>query len=198
MKQVLFFIFLLKNKANNTNMFSMSIELLDKAIRRVPDFPKPGILFYDVTGIFVQPAAFKYCIDRMVELFKDKKIDAVAGIESRGFLLAAPFADRMGIPLVVIRKKGKLPGATYSCKYALEYGTAEIEVHKSDIEKGKNYLVIDDLIATGGTLTASKNLIEQGGGQVSDFFGVIGLPELNYEKILAPTHVTTLINYSGK
>ena len=198
MKPVLFFIFLLKNKANNTNIFSMSIELLDKAIRRVPDFPKPGILFYDVMGIFVQPEAFKYCIDRMVELYKDKKIDAVAGIESRGFLLAAPFADRIGIPLVVIRKKGKLPGATYSCKYALEYGTAEIEVHKSDIEKGKNYLVIDDLIATGGTLTASKNLIEQGGGQVSDFFGVIGLPELNYEKILAPTHVTTLINYSGK
>ncbi len=176
----------------------MTIETLDKAIRRVPDFPKPGILFYDVTGIFTNPDAFKFCLDKMVELYKDKKIDAVAGVESRGFLFAAPFADRMHIPLVVIRKKGKLPGAVYSCKYALEYGTAEIEAHKSDIQSGKNYLVVDDLIATGGTLTASRNLIEQGGGTVSDFFGVIGLPELNFEKALAPTKVTTLINYSGK
>lgn len=176
----------------------MTIETLDKAIRRVPDFPKPGILFYDVTGIFTQPDAFKYCINQMVEIYKDKKIDAVAGVESRGFLLAAPFAERMGIPLVVIRKKGKLPGATYSCKYALEYGTAEIEVHKSDIQAGKNYLIVDDLIATGGTLTASRNLVEQGGGSVSDFFGVIGLPELKYEETLAPTRVTTLINYGGK
>lgn len=176
----------------------MTIETLDKAIRRVPDFPKPGILFYDVTGIFTNPDAFKFCLDKMVELYKDKKIDAVAGVESRGFLFAAPFADRMHIPLVVIRKKGKLPGAVYSCKYALEYGTAEIEAHKSDIQSGKNYLVVDDLIATGGTLTASRNLIEQGGGTVSDFFGVIGLPELNFEKALAPTKVTTLINYGGK
>ncbi len=99
----------------------MNIETLDKSIRRVPDFPKSGILFYDVTGIFTNPEAFKFCIDRMVEIYKDKKIDAVAGVESRGFLFAAPFAERMGIPLVVIRKKGKLPGAVYSCKYALEY-----------------------------------------------------------------------------
>lgn len=175
-----------------------TIETLDKAIRRVPDFPKPGILFYDITGIFTQPDVFKYCVDRMVEIYKGRKIDAVAGIESRGFLFAAPFAERMGIPLVVIRKKGKLPGKTYSCEYALEYGTAVIEAHKADIQAGKNYLVVDDLIATGGTLTASKNLIEQGGGTVSDFFGVIGLPELNFEEKLATVRVTTLINYSGK
>lgn len=179
-------------------MYAMTQFDLDKAIRRVPDFPKPGILFYDVTSIFTNPKAFKYCIDRMVELYKDKKIDGVAGVESRGFLLAAPFAERLGIPMVLIRKKGKLPGATYSCKYALEYGTAEIEVHKSDIVAGKNYLVVDDLIATGGTLTAARNVIEQGGATVSDFFGVIGLPALNFEKVLAPTHVTTLINFDGK
>lgn len=176
----------------------MSIDILDKAIRRVPDFPKPGILFYDITGVFVKPEAFRYCIDQMVELYKNKKIDAVAGVESRGFLLAAPLADRLGIPMVLIRKKGKLPGDTYTCKYALEYGTAEIEVHKSDVEKGKNYLIIDDLIATGGTLTAARTLIEMGGAKVSEFFGIIGLPALNYEKVLAPTKVTTLINYEGK
>lgn len=174
------------------------LEMLDGAIRRVPDFPKPGILFYDITGALVNPKAFKFIVDKMVELYKDAKIDAVCGVESRGFLFAAPLAEKLGLPIVLIRKKGKLPGETYSCKYALEYGTAEVEVHKSDVEKGKNYLVVDDLIATGGTLVAARNLIEQGGGKVSDFFGVIGLPELNYEKVLAPSKVTTLINYSGK
>ena len=107
-------------------------------------------------------------------------------------------AERLGIPMLLIRKKGKLPGATYSCKYALEYGTAEIEAHKSDIQAGKNYLVVDDLIATGGTLTAARNVIEQGGGIVNDFFGVIGLPQLNYRKVLEPSTVTTLIDYEGK
>ena len=174
------------------------LELLDKSIRRVPDFPKPGILFYDITSVFVNPDAFKYCIDKMVEIYKDSKIDAIAGVDSRGFLFAAPLAEKLGIPLVLIRKKGKLPGDTYTCKYSLEYGTAEVEAHKSDIEKGKNYLVVDDLIATGVTLVAARNLIEQGGGTVTDFFGVIGLPELNYEKVLAPSKITTLINYSGK
>ncbi|WP_287048658.1 adenine phosphoribosyltransferase [Treponema sp.] len=176
----------------------MSVEILDKAIRRVPDFPKPGILFYDITGVFVNPEAFRYCIDKMTELYENSGIDAIAGIESRGFLLAAPLAERLGLPLVLIRKKGKLPGETYSCKYALEYGTAEIEVHKSDIQPGKKYLVVDDLIATGGTFAAAKSLVEAGGAEVFEFFGIIGLPELNYEKALAPVKVTTLINYNGK
>lgn len=176
----------------------MSVEILDKAIRRVPDFPKPGILFYDITGVFVNPEAFRYCIDKMAELYENSGIDAIAGIESRGFLLAAPLAERLGLPLILIRKKGKLPGETYSCKYALEYGTAEIEVHKSDIQPGKKYLVVDDLIATGGTFAAAKSLVEAGGAEVFEFFGIIGLPELNYEKALAPVKVTTLINYNGK
>ena len=175
----------------------MSIEMLDKAIRRVPDFPKPGILFYDITGVLMNPDAFKFCLDQMVELYKNEKFDAVAAVESRGFIFAAPFAEKMGIPLVLIRKKGKLPGDTYSCSYSLEYGTATIEVHKSDVKKGQKFLVVDDLIATGGTLAATRNLIEQGGGKVTDFFGVIGLPALNYDKVLAPCKVTTLINYDG-
>lgn len=176
----------------------MSIELLDKSIRRVPDFPKPGIVFYDVTSIFLNPLAFKYCIDQMISLYKDKKIDGVVALEARGFLLASPFAVQTGLPLVLIRKKGKLPGKTYSCKYTLEYGTAEIEVQKSDIQEGKSYLVVDDLIATGGTLKAAKTLIETSGAKVCEFFGVIGLPELNFKKELEPIPVTTLINYTGK
>lgn len=173
-------------------------EILDKAIRRVPDFPKPGILFFDVTSIFTNPPAYKHCIDRMVELYKDKKIDAIAAVESRGFLFGAPLAEKLSLPLVLIRKKGKLPGQVYTASYSLEYGEATIEAHKADIQKGKSYLVIDDLIATGGTLNASKNLIEQGGGTVAEFFGVIGIPELNYDKALAPVPVTTLVDLSEK
>lgn len=173
-------------------------EVLDKVVGRIPDFPKPGVLFYDITGILRHPDAFTYCIDRMEELYKEKHIDAVAGIESRGFIFAAPFAERMKIPLILIRKKGKLPGKTYSCKYALEYGSAEIEVHCADIQNGQNILLIDDLIATGGTLKAAKNVIEQGGATVHDVFGVIGLPFLHYEDTLSPLTVTTLINYNSE
>ena len=176
----------------------MSVEMLDKNIRRIPDFPKPGILFYDITSVLVNPEAFKYVIDQMVSIYKDKKIDAVAGVESRGFIFAAPFAEKLGIPLILIRKKGKLPGDTYECSYSLEYGTATVEIHKADIKKGQNILVVDDLIATGGTLAAAKNLIEQGGAEVTDFFGVIGLPFLNYQKVLENCNVTTLINYDSE
>ena len=173
-------------------------EILDNAIRRVPDFPRPGILFFDVTSIFTNPTAYKHCLDKMVELYKNKKIDAIAAVESRGFLFGAPLAEKLGLPLVLIRKKGKLPGDVYRASYSLEYGEATIEAHKSDIESGKTYLVIDDLIATGGTFTASKSLIEQGGGKVVEFFGVIGIPELKYAEKLAPIPVTTLIDLSEK
>ena len=172
-------------------------EMLDQAIRRVPDFPTPGILFYDITGVLVKPEAFKYCLDEMTRIYEKADIDAVAGVESRGFVFAAPLAERLGVPLILIRKKGKLPGNTYGCKYALEYGTAEIEVHKADIKAGEKILVIDDLIATGGTLKAARNVIEQGGATVAEFFGIVGLPELNYKKVLEPTPVTTLIDFAG-
>ena len=174
-----------------------SLEDLDKAIRRVPDFPKPGILFYDITSILVNPDAFKFCIDRMVDLYKDAKLDAIAAIESRGFIFAAPLAEKLGIPLLLIRKKGKLPGETYTCSYSLEYGTATIEAHKTDIKKGFNYLLVDDLIATGGTFKAGNNIINQGGGNVVECFGVIGLPDLKFREALAPLKVTTLIDYHG-
>lgn len=176
----------------------MDITLIDNAIRRVPNFPKEGILFYDITGILVNPEAFNHCLDCAVEIYKDLKVDAVAGVESRGFLFAAPLADRLGIPLILIRKKGKLPGDVWSCKYDLEYGSAEIEIHKSDVKEGQNILVIDDLIATGGTLNATRTILEQAGATVAEFFGVVGLPFLNYEKVLAPTKVRTLINYDSE
>ncbi len=173
-------------------------EVLDKVIGRIPDFPKPGVLFYDITGILRHPEAFSYSIDRMVEIYKDKNISAVAGIESRGFIFAAPFAQKMGIPLILIRKKGKLPGKTYSVTYDLEYGSAEIEVHVSDVQSGQNILLVDDLIATGGTLNAAKKLLNMGGATVTDVFGVVGLPFLNYQKVLEPLRVTTLLTYDSE
>ena len=174
------------------------LEKLDKAIRRIPDFPKPGILFYDITGILVEPEAFNFCLDKMAEWCKVVKADAISGVESRGFLFAAPLAARLNLPLILIRKKGKLPGNTYSCKYSLEYGTAEIEAHVSDVKPGQKVVVIDDLIATGGTLAAARNVFEQGGASVVEFMGVVGLPFLNYQKVLEPTPVRTLINYDSK
>jgi adenine phosphoribosyltransferase len=171
---------------------------LDNYIRKVPDFPKKGILFYDITSILANAAAFQYCIDTMIALYKDKPIDAVAAIEARGFLFAAPFAVGMQIPLIIIRKKGKLPGVTLSKKYDLEYAQAEIEVHKEDIPVGKQILLVDDLIATGGTLNAARALLAAGGTHVPEIFGVVGLPFMNYEKILAPTPITTLIQYHGE
>ncbi len=171
---------------------------LDQVIRKIPDFPKPGILFYDITGILVNPPAFRYCIDQMVRMYKKEHIDAIAAIESRGFVFAAPFAERMGIPLILIRKKGKLPGKTWSCQYALEYGSAELEVHRDDVHQGQRVLVMDDLIATGGTLNAAKNVLEQGGATVTGFFGVVGLPFLNYSRVLGDTPVQTLVEYYGE
>ncbi|MDR2104004.1 MAG: adenine phosphoribosyltransferase, partial [Treponema sp.] len=128
---------------------------LDDYVRKIPDFPKKGVLFYDITGILTHPRAFSYCIDAMVEIYQDKRIDAAAAIEARGFLFAAPYAERAGVPLILIRKKGKLPGKTLAKKYQLEYAEAEIEIHAEDVSPGQRVLLTDDLIATGGTLKAA-------------------------------------------
>jgi len=172
--------------------------ILDNYIRKVPDFPKKGILFYDITSILAAPEAFKFCIDQMAEIYKDKKIDAVAAIEARGFLFAAAYGYKTGIPIIPIRKKGKLPGVTLSKKYDLEYAQAEIEVHIADIPRGKRILLTDDLIATGGTLNAARSLLVEGGAEVPEIFGIVGLPFLGYDKLLAPTPVTTLLEYHGE
>jgi adenine phosphoribosyltransferase len=171
---------------------------LDDYVRKVPDFPKKGVLFYDITSILANPQAFQFCIESMITLYQGKSIDAIAAIEARGFLFAAPFAVSMKIPLIPIRKKGKLPGITLSKKYHLEYAQAEIEVHREDVPAGKRILLLDDLIATGGTLNAARALLEAGGASVPEIFGVVGLPFLNYDKILSPTPVTTLIQYHGE
>ncbi|MCF7945942.1 MAG: adenine phosphoribosyltransferase [Spirochaetia bacterium] len=171
---------------------------LDKAIRKVPDFPQKGVLFYDITSILANPQAFSYCIDEMERIYKDSGIDGVACIEARGFLFAAPLADRLKIPIVLMRKKGKLPGEVMEKTFSLEYGRDTIQMHRQDVEPGKNYLVLDDLIATGGTVKASIELLEEAGAHVLEVFCIIGLPFLNYESILKGYSVRTLLNYSSE
>ncbi len=169
---------------------------LDKVIRKVPDFPKPGILFYDITSIFTNPEAFKFVLGKMEDIYKKERIDGVIAIESRGFIVGAPFALRKGLPLVLARKKGKLPGKTIEQSYSLEYGTATLEIHESDLIPGKRWLIVDDLIATGGTLKATAEMIERHGAIVAGIFAIIGLPFLSYKEKIGRYKPTTLIDYS--
>ena len=127
-----------------------------------------------------------------------KRIDAVAAAEARGFLFAAPFCERLGIPMILIRKKGKLPGAVLTKTYELEYGEDSIQIHRDDIPKGGRVLLVDDLIATGGTLKAANELLTEGGAEVCGVFGVVGLPFLNYDKVLSGLEINTLINYHSE
>jgi adenine phosphoribosyltransferase len=171
---------------------------LDDAIRKVPDFPKKGILFYDITSILTNPDAFRFCIDSMAEIYKGESLDAVAAIESRGFLFASPLCDRLRLPLVLVRKKGKLPGKTRARRYELEYGEAEIEMHEADIPEGGRVLIVDDLIATGGTVKAVGEILVEGGAVPAGVFAVVGLPFLQYEKNLEGLPIRTLIEYFGE
>ncbi len=151
---------------------------LDKAIRKVPNFPKQGINFKDITTLLLNPELSTEIVDAFIERLKGKQIDAIVGVESRGFLFGFLLANKMGIPFVPIRKVGKLPGETLKFKYDLEYGSAEMEVHKSDIQKGWNVVVHDDLLATGGTACAASELIQQLGAKVAAFAFVISLDYL--------------------
>lgn len=171
---------------------------LRSAIRTIPDFPKPGVLFYDITSVLMDSEAFRFCVDEMVGLYTGAPVDAIAAVESRGFLFAAPLALRLSLPVILVRKKGKLPGETYSKSYSLEYGMDTIEVHKADLGSGQRILVVDDLVATGGTLRATADLIEDVGSSVYAVFSVIGLPFLNYQERLGAIRVDTLVEYDAE
>jgi len=171
---------------------------LDTAIRKVQDFPKPGILFYDITSILMDPEAFSYCISQMEKTYSGTSIDCLAAVESRGFIFASPYAIRQDLPLALVRKKGKLPGETKGKEFELEYGTDKIEIHTSDIRPGMNVLIVDDLIATGGTIRAACDLISEAGANVVGVFSVIGLPFLNYQELMGDIPVKTLIEYNSE
>jgi len=170
----------------------------DKAIRKVPDFPKKGIVFYDITSLLTNVEAMKHLKNDMLTLYRDKSITKIIAIESRGFLLAPLLADALNLPIVLARKKGKLPNETYREEYQLEYGTDTIEIQKLDIDDKDNFLIVDDLIATGGTIRAVSSIIEKNSKATLEVFAVIGLPFLKYENILKGLKVSTLINYDSE
>ncbi len=157
---------------------------LKKYIRSIQDYPKKGILFRDITTLIKNAEAFKYTNDKIVEISKEIKFDKVAAIESRGFVFASTVSYLMEKPFILLRKKNKLPAETHSIDFELEYGRATIEVHKDSIIKGEKILIIDDLIATGGTAEAAAKLIEMSGGSVAGFIFVINLFDLPGEKRL--------------
>lgn len=159
----------------------MSIQSL---IRTIPDYPKPGIMFRDITTLLRDAEGFRATISTLLERYRSRGIDKVAGIESRGFIIGAPLAYELGIGFVPIRKKGKLPGKTIGIDYALEYGTDRIEMHVDAIAPGESVLLVDDLIATGGTAQASAELIRSTGATIAECCFVIDLPELGGRKRL--------------
>ncbi|HBW86860.1 MAG: adenine phosphoribosyltransferase [Bacteroidetes bacterium] len=163
----------------------MSIEEKLKAIiRDVPDFPKPGILFKDISTIMLDPEVSNEVLNHLVELYKDQHIEGVAGIESRGFLFGYPLAMRLGVPFILIRKEGKLPYKKISFSYELEYGFSTIELHEDAVKPGQRILIHDDLLATGGSAEAAANLIKRCGGELAGFNFLVGLSFLNGEEKL--------------
>ncbi len=165
-------------------------------IRSIPDFPKPGILFYDISTLLAHPKAWHTAIERLADLIRPHKPDVLAGIESRGFLLAAPLALALGTGFIMLRKQGKLPGTTVRHTYALEYGTDTIEIQQDAVHKGARVVLVDDLLATGGTMAAAVELLETVGAVVPTAACIIELTFLEGRKKLKPP-VETLVQYDS-
>jgi adenine phosphoribosyltransferase len=170
---------------------------LEKYIRNVPDFPKKGIGFKDITTLLKDPSAFRASLDEMQKRFPER-IDVIVGIESRGFIFGAALADRTGASFVPARKPGKLPAETVAEEYALEYGTDALEIHTDAISPGQKVLIVDDLLATGGTAAATGRLVEKLGGKVLGFLFLIELTFLNGREKLGDHRVESLIRYEGE
>jgi len=171
------------------------LDALKAKIRHVPDFPKAGILFYDVTTLLRDPDGFRVAIDGLALPYKDKGISLVVGIESRGFILGAAVADRLGAGFVPVRKVGKLPSTTVKVSYDLEYGSDSLEMHRDAIEPGQRVLIVDDLLATGGTARATVDLVKQVGGKVEGIAVLIELVELNGRERLKGEPLFALLQY---
>lgn len=170
---------------------------VESKVRDIVDFPKKGIIFRDITTAVKDAKALKFMIDFLTEQYQDKKIDYVVGIESRGFIFGAPLAYNLGAGFVVVRKPGKLPAEVISQEYELEYGTDKIEMHADAIEKGKNVLVIDDLLATGGTVDAACKLLKKAGANVVGAGFIIELSDLGGRQKLDGIEITSMIQYKG-
>ncbi|MBO5552167.1 MAG: adenine phosphoribosyltransferase [Lachnospiraceae bacterium] len=171
---------------------------LEDYVRSIPDFPKKGIIFRDITSVLQDADGFHLAIDELKKLIEDIDFDVIVGAESRGFIFGAPLAYELHKPMILIRKKGKLPCETISQDYDLEYGSASIEIHKDAVKKGQKAVLIDDLIATGGTLAASVKLIERLGGEVVRIVCLMELAGLKGRKKLEGYDVASVITYEGE
>ncbi|MDO5410742.1 MAG: adenine phosphoribosyltransferase [Lachnospiraceae bacterium] len=171
---------------------------VESYVRSIPDFPEPGIIFRDVTSVLQEPEGLKLSIDGIIEMLKDVEFDVVVGPESRGFIFGVPVAYSMGKSFVPVRKKGKLPCETIEMSYDLEYGQAVIEMHKDSIKPGQKVVIIDDLMATGGTVEAIIKLVEQLGGEVVKICFLMELAGLKGREKLKGYDVGTVICYEGK
>ncbi|MBN2190752.1 MAG: adenine phosphoribosyltransferase [Candidatus Aureabacteria bacterium] len=168
---------------------------LKKAIRDIPDFPKDGIIFKDITPLLADGELFRQAIDIMYRKFKNEEIDKVAAIESRGFIFGSALANRLGAGFIPIRKKGKLPHTTINADYALEYGTSSVEIHSDAVSKGERILLVDDLLATGGTMKASAELIEKLEGEIVGICFLINLTFLKGIEKLTKYKIYSLIEF---
>ena len=171
---------------------------IKQSIREIPNFPKPGILFYDVTTLFADALSYRRAIDMLVYRYIEKKPDMFVGIEARGFLIASTLAYALGTGVAVIRKPGKLPYKTYQESYALEYGTDKIEMHVDAVKPGQKVVVVDDLLATGGTLEAAAKLVERAGASVMELACIVELTFLPGRKKLSKYQVHSLVSYDSE
>ena len=171
------------------------MDILKEKIRHVPDFPKAGILFYDITTLLRDPAGFHSVVDSLALPFTDARIDVVVGIESRGFILGGAVADRIGAGFSPVRKPGKLPSTTVTETYALEYGSDSLEIHDDAVTPGQRVLIVDDVIATGGTAKATATLVRRLGGTVHGLAFLIELVALNGRNLLAGQQVFSVLKY---
>ncbi|HUB92452.1 MAG TPA: adenine phosphoribosyltransferase [Candidatus Saccharimonadales bacterium] len=177
--------------------YESAIRTIEAAVRTIPDYPKPGIMFRDITPVLQDGRAFAACIDALLEKVKGFKADYIVGIEARGFVIGSALAYRMGLGFIPARKKGKLPYKAVSMDYELEYGTATLEMHEDSLRKGDRVLVIDDLLATGGTASAVGRLVEKLGGKVEGYAFVIELPDLRGREKLDGSRIISLVKFLG-
>ena len=166
-------------------------------IREVPDFPSPGILFRDITPLLADPAAFRYAVDLLGERYQGRNVETIVAIDARGFLLGAPLAYRLGKGLALVRKQGKLPAESLRADYSLEYGASTVEMHSDALTPGRSALVVDDLLATAGTLQATISLVEQAGGKVESVAVLIELLGLKGREKLQGYDIFSLLQYEG-
>lgn len=173
----------------------VSVAYLRSAVRTVKDYPKPGVTFYDITSLLEQPNYFQFIVNEGCRWVSKARIDKIVSVDARGFLYGAPIAYALGLPLVLVRKNNKLPGPTLQKSFKTEYSTEIVEIQKNDIRENERVVIVDDIIATGGTLKAIAELLEEAGANVHSFAAIIGLEFCNYQSVLSDYRIHTIFNF---